>query len=227
MTIDPLGDSALLVRLPGDSAPGTETTDAVLAAVDRLRAANISGVLELAPAYNTVGVFYDGARVTFDALAEAISSVLQRNVTRGRIRRERRVVEVPVCYDEEFAPDLSVVAKASGLGLDKVVQLHASAEYRVGFIGFAPGFPYLVGLPPQLATPRRAVPRQMVPAGAVAIGGGQTGIYPSASPGGWNVIGRTPLRLFETTRAEPALLRAGDGVRFHTINRAEFDALSS
>jgi inhibitor of KinA len=165
--------------------------------------------------------------VTFDALAEAISSVLQRNVTRGRIRRERRVVEVPVCYDEEFAPDLSVVAKASGLGLDKVVQLHASAEYRVGFIGFAPGFPYLVGLPPQLATPRRAVPRQMVPAGAVAIGGGQTGIYPSASPGGWNVIGRTPLRLFETTRAEPALLRAGDGVRFHAINRAEFDALSS
>jgi inhibitor of KinA len=131
-----------------------------------------------------------------------------------------------VCYEGEFAPDLAEVAHHAGLSPDEVAQRHAAAAYRVGCVGFMPGFPYLTGLPPELATPRRAIPRREVAAGSVAIGGSQTGIYPSVSPGGWNVIGRTPLRLFDVTRQPPALLRAGDAVRFRAISRTEFESLA-
>jgi inhibitor of KinA len=135
-----------------------------------------------------------------------------------------RLIEVPVCYDAEFAPDLETVAQHCGLAPNEVVARHAAARYGVRCVGFTPGFPFLGGLPSQLATPRRKSPRTAVPAGSVAIGGPQTGIYPLRSPGGWNIIGRTPLRLFDVTREPAALLRAGDRVRFVSIGREEFEA---
>lgn len=134
---------------------------------------------------------------------------------------------VPVCYGGAFGPDLDEVASHCGLAADAVIARHAAAEYRVAMVGFAPGFPYLLGLDPALAMPRRADPRQRVPAGSVAIGGHQTGIYPQQLPGGWQLIGRTPLRLFDVTAARPSLLAAGDRVRFCAIDEAEFRQLDA
>jgi inhibitor of KinA len=138
-----------------------------------------------------------------------------------------RRVEVPVCYDEDLAPDLRDVARHVGLSADEVVRLHAGATYVVRFLGFSPGFPYLAGLPERLAMPRLERPRVRVPAGSVAIAGGQAGVYPQATPGGWRVVGRTPLRLFDADREPPALLRMGDLVRFVPVPRARFDALAA
>ncbi len=225
MQIEPLGDSALILRLPGISLPGEMATEAVLAATGQLRAAAIPGVVELAPASTTVGVFYDATLLSFAAVGRAVLDVLEAKAPRRAKRTAARAVEIPVCYEGEFAPDLAEVADHAGLSPEEVVQRHAAAAYRVGCVGFMPGFPYLTGLPPELAVPRRAVPRREVAAGSVAIGGSQTGIYPSASPGGWNVIGRTPLRLFDVARRPPALLGAGDAVRFRAITRAEFESL--
>ncbi|HEV2966356.1 MAG TPA: 5-oxoprolinase subunit PxpB, partial [Chthoniobacterales bacterium] len=135
-------------------------------------------------------------------------------------------VEIPVCYASEFAFDLDDVARRTDLEPNEVIALHSSTEYRVHCVGFTPGFPFLGGLPPKLAAPRRETPRTEIPAGSVGIGGKQTGIYPVKSPGGWNIIGRTPLRLFDPQRNPPVLVRAGDGVRFRPISREEFDQLA-
>jgi inhibitor of KinA len=136
-----------------------------------------------------------------------------------------RPVEIPVCYDLEFAADLEDVARYAQISTKEVVDLHTGAEYRVACIGFVPGFPFLAGLVKTLATPRRATPRKEIPPGSVGIGGAQTGIYPLRSPGGWNLIGRTPLKLFDPIKNPPALLRAGDRVRFRAITRQEFESL--
>jgi inhibitor of KinA len=133
-----------------------------------------------------------------------------------------RLVELPVCYDIEFGPDLDDVARWTGLAVDDVIKLHSGAEYLVCLIGFAPGFPYLSGMPPQLATPRLETPRISVPAGSVGIAGEQTGVYPLATPGGWRIIGRTPCALFSPDWRPPSLLTAGDVVRFRPIDRQEF-----
>jgi inhibitor of KinA len=116
------------------------------------------------------------------------------------------------------------VARHTGFSAEEVIQRHTAAEYRVHCIGFSPGFPYLGGLPPELATPRRATPRKIVPAGSVGIGGAQTGVYPLPSPGGWHLIGRTPCQLFSVEKSPPAMLRTGDRVRFRSITREEFEA---
>ena len=134
------------------------------------------------------------------------------------------MVDIPVSYDGELGPDLGEVAARAGLTPEQVVALHTSGNYFVQAIGFAPGFAYLGGLPEKLHTPRRATPRTQVPAGAVGIGGALTGVYPLVTPGGWNLIGRTPLKMFDPSRAEPALVRAGDRVRFRAITAEEFAA---
>jgi inhibitor of KinA len=227
MRIESLGDSALLVRVAEEFDAG-ESLDTVLRAARRLEGAAIPGVIELAPAYTTIGVFYDPARTGgFDELTAAIERALQTSLESARPRAAgASVIEVPVCYEDDFAPDLGDVARHASLSEQEVVLRHANASYRVACVGFTPGFPYLSGLPAELATPRRATPRTEVPPGSVAIGGTQTGIYPSKSPGGWNIIGRTPLRLFEVQRESPAFFHAGDHVRFRQISREEFDRLS-
>jgi inhibitor of KinA len=136
------------------------------------------------------------------------------------------LVEIPVCYGGQFGPDLEEVARRAGLPAAEVIQLHAQAEYVVAMIGFAPGFPYLAGMNEQLAAPRKTQPRAQVPAGSVGIAGRQTGIYSLPTPGGWQLIGRTPRRLFHPMWENPSLLRAGDQVLFVPISSAEFDQLS-
>jgi len=232
MKIDPLGDSALIVRVVDEFHPDT-SLNAVLAALRHLEAAAIPGVIELAPAYTTIGVFFDPGKIgpatpeasPFDVLATKIQSVLNASAFENETENEARIIEIPVCYDREFAPDLAEVAAHARLSEDEVVLRHSSGSYRVNCVGFTPGFPFLSGLPAELATPRRATPRKEIPAGSVGIGGAQTGIYPRKSPGGWNLIGRTPLSLFDVEREPPALFRAGDRVRLRKISRNEFDAL--
>jgi KipI family sensor histidine kinase inhibitor len=233
MEIIPLGDSALVVRVRErfDDAP-EETLDTVLRAFGKLRAAAIPGVIELAPAYTSVAVFFDPITIiksaktpekVFNWLAERIHGVVAAGADLGRKTRSRsQVVEIPVCYDPEFALDIDHVARRADISPSEVIRLHSGAEYRVACIGFVPGFPFLAGLPKKLSTPRRDVPRKEIPPGSVGIGGAQTGIYPLRSPGGWNLIGRTPLRLFDPDKNPPALLRPGERVRFRSITRDEF-----
>lgn len=232
MQITPLGDSALLVRVCEISAdPDEESLRAVLDALHKIKNAQIPGVLELAPAYTTVGVFFDPSRVSaaapdliFDSLAEQIGkAVSQANKSATKVAS--RFVVVPVCYDSEFALDLDEITQQTGLSAKQIVDLHRDAEYRVNCIGFTPGFPYLSGLPAKLVVPRRPTPRKEIPAGSVAIAGKQTGIYPVKSPSGWNIIGQSPLRLFDPAKNPPAFLRAGDRVRFRSITREEFASL--
>jgi inhibitor of KinA len=214
MDIVPLGDSALLVRL-GAIDP--------LAAGEQLRNAQLPGVVEITSAYTTLALYLDREGVEFaDWLSIQVRQLLS---TSELVRRNTapRLVEIAVCYEGDFAPDLREVAHHCGLREREVIRRHTSAVYTVSCIGFTPGFPYLSGLPPELATPRRATPRKQVPAGAVAIGGSQTGVYPQESPGGWNIIGRTPRRLFDANAEPPALLAAGDEVRFVQISRDEFE----
>jgi inhibitor of KinA len=240
MEIVPLGDSALIVRVRDrfDDVPDQALTE-VLSTFRRLQDAAIPGVIELAPAYTTVAVFFDPIMVAnaapkldqaLDRLMERLREVVAAGANRGRrvrsTRSDARSIEIPVCYDPEFALDLDHVASQAKLTPTKVVDLHSRAEYRVSCIGFVPGFPFLAGLPKELSTPRRATPRKEIPAGSVAIGGAQTGIYPLRSPGGWNLIGRTPLHLFDPAKTPPAFLRAGDRVRFRAITRVEFEALA-
>ncbi|HVZ63560.1 MAG TPA: 5-oxoprolinase subunit PxpB [Lacunisphaera sp.] len=232
MPITPLGDMALQIEV-GDTID-EQTHRRVQLAWRALTAAPLPGVIEVVPAYTTVTVYYDPALVVEagapeDAVVTWLGTRLaERLKTPPKIGKGKpRLVEVPVCYEAEFAPDLALVAKHAGLKPEEVVQLHSAQQYLVYLIGFAPGFPYLGGLPKVLETPRRAKPRMTIPPGSVGIGGAQTGIYPLATPGGWNLIGRTPLRLFRPDEDPPVLLCAGDNVKFRPIDREEFARLEA
>ena len=185
-------------------------------------------IRDVVPALGGLALHYDPDHpdVHGDAL-EAAAILVQECMKEDAAEDEAvaRTVEVPVCYESEFAPDLEEVARQVKLGVDEVVRLHAAAEYRVLMIGFAPGHPYISGLDGKLAVPRRATPRTLVAPGAVAIANQQTVVYPYAISGGWNVIGRTPLILFDASREEPSLFSAGDRVRFRAITSEEFTAL--
>jgi inhibitor of KinA len=240
MEIIPLGDSALLVRVREqfEDAP-EETLDEVLQVFQLLQRAAIPGVIELAPAYTGVAVFFDPVTVlkpdgaangVFDTVATKIRNTIvpaSRRHPRRTAASAPRLIEIPVCYDSEFGFDLDRVAEHTKLSEREIVDLHSATEYRVACIGFVPGFTFLAGLPKNLATPRRDVPRKEIPTGSVGIGGAQTGIYPSRSPGGWNLIGRTPLRLFDATKRPPTLMCPGDRVRFRAITREEFEWLET
>jgi inhibitor of KinA len=238
MEIIALGDSVLVVRVREqfEDAPD-ETLDEVLRVFELLQRAAIPGVIELAPAYTSVGVFFDpvvvrksngAANAVLDELAKRIQSAIVPAARRRHRRRTAasapRVIEIPVCYDAEFGFDLDRVAEHTKLSKREVVHLHSTGEYRVACIGFVPGFTFLAGLPKSLATPRRDVPRKEIPPGSVGIGGAQTGIYPLRSPGGWNLIGRTPLQLFDASKNPPTVLHPGDRVRFRAITRTEFES---
>ena len=178
-----------------------------------------AGILNLHPAYASVLIDFDPRRRQYEDVEAMVRERLE--ASDDHAVEDARTIEIPVCYGGECGPDLEDVARHTGLHAARVVELHASVPYLVYFLGFSPGFPYLGGLLPELATPRLAVPRKVVPAGSVAIGGGQTGVYPVDSPGGWRIIGRTMLRLFDPGADPPALLRIGDSVRF--VPTAETD----
>lgn len=212
--IVPLGDSAAVVIF-GDSID-LPTHQLVRAFCHTVSQHPISDTVEIVPAYSTVTVYYDSLQWSFDEFAAELHQFVAGLDPAAEVTP--RVVEIPVCYGGEFGPDLDVVASHNRLTPDEVVEIHSSALYLVYLIGFAPGFPYLGGLSARIATPRRVSPRLRIPAGSVGIAGTQTGIYPLATPGGWQLIGRTPFELFRPDQTPPSLLRAGDQVRFRPIS---------
>ena len=223
MTVQPLGDSAVVIAV--SETISNDTTARVRGIVAELTRKPPRGVVDVVPAFGRIAVFFDVIQAgTFEELVAELTGLAARAEATA-VSAAARTVEIPVCYGGEYGPDLERVATHAGRSHREVMTLHASADYVVHAIGFSPGFPYLGGLPSELATPRRATPRPRVPAGSVGIGGAQTGIYPLESPGGWNLIGRTPRRLFDATRTEPGLLRAGDRVRFRAVETEEYERL--
>jgi KipI family sensor histidine kinase inhibitor len=206
----PLGEAAFTVEF------GAELNESLNARVHGLAAwldSNpVPGQLEAVPTYRSLLVRYDPLRGDFAAVQAALTAALSG--LESTALPEGRLVEIPVHYGEEWGPDLIGVAEHAGLSPTEVIRLHSAAVYRVAMLGFAPGFAYCFGLPPQLATPRLSTPRTRVEPGSVGIAGPQAGIYALATPGGWRIIGRTPERLFDPERPEPFALRAGDRVRF-------------
>jgi inhibitor of KinA len=222
--LSPLGDRAVLVTL-GDSID-EQTHRLVRAVCAQLAAAPIAGVTDYVPAYASVAVHYDPARAgTYERAAAAIAAALADLSTVSL--PAARVVEIPVCYGGELGPDLEELAQRHQRTPDEIVRLHSGGDYLVYMVGFLPGFAYMGGLDPALATPRRPEPRTEVPAGTVGIGGSQTGVYAIPSPGGWHLIGRTPLVMFSPDRDPPTLVDMGDRVRFRAISREEFDVLAA
>jgi len=202
-----LGDAALLCELP---PPATLAQQQQIWALAN-EALQWPAVQEALPGMNNLTLMFDPARI--DA-AELEMQVLAAWPQLAAAAIEGRTIEIPVAYGGEHGPDLADVAAHTGFTPAEVVRRHAAGEYVVYLLGFLPGFAFMGGLPPELATPRRAEPRVAVPARSVGIGGAQTGVYPLVSPGGWQLIGRTPLEMFDPTAAEPTLLRPGDRVRF-------------
>jgi inhibitor of KinA len=220
MKIDALGDSALIINLADEISDSSGLLARVLSAAATIEGAKLPGVVDVTSSYESVAVFFDLPHVEPDIEDKIRALVASAGV---RVSGKKRRVQIPVCYDEEFALDLDRVANHTSLTPDAIVTLHSSAEYTVACIGFMPGFPFLAGLPQQLRVPRLESPRTKVSAGSVAIANAQAGVYPLESPGGWNVLGRTPLQLFRVNENPPTLLRPGDCVQFRRITRAQFD----
>ena len=188
-------------------------------------AKDIAGVLEVLPTYCSVNIYFDEAICQISLLKDLAQKALQKSEEeKTESTDSARTITIPVCYeDQEFAPDLEKVALHAKLSKEEVIKLHSSSEYLIYMMGCLPGFPDLGGMNPRLETPRLETPRTKIPAGSVAIGGAQTGLYPVESPGGWNIIGRTPLRLFDVKRKPFFLYEAGDKIRFLPITREEFE----
>jgi KipI family sensor histidine kinase inhibitor len=221
-----LGDHALLLRL-GDVAD-VDVNRRVHALAAKLRDAHAPWLVDCVPAYASLAVFFDAAAVGGNdptAVVGAWIRTILEAPEAGADIAPSRLVEVPVCYGGEHGPDLDEVATACGISATQLIERHSQPDYLVAMLGFSPGFPYLLGLDPALAVPRLATPRTRVPAGSVGIGGAQTGVYPDEGPGGWRLIGRTPLRLFDAKREPPSAVLPGDRVRFVPIDAARFEAL--
>ena len=219
MDLRPVGVSGVLAVL-GDSI--SEQTGAQVAALrEAIAAAHISGVEETIPAYASLLVKYDPFLTDYAALCEALRR-LEKTLSASTVQ-SGRIVEIPVCYGGAYGEDLPFVAQHAGLSEQEVIALHTARPYRIYMLGFLPGFPYLGGLDERLYTPRLPTPRTKIPAGSVGIGGKQTGVYPMESPGGWQLIGRTPLTLFAP--GEPLPYAAGDRIRFVPIDEGEFERI--
>lgn len=215
------GDCALNIEFGTTISP--ETGALVRAAAKRLDAAPIPGVTETLPTFCSLMVCYNPMELGYDELCCALEAQLQDIAPDSD--ESKRVIEIPVCYGGAFGPDIETVAQHAGLSVSEVVSLHTGHDYLIDMLGFLPGFAYLGGLDKRLHTPRLATPRTVIEAGSVGIGGAQTGIYPLASPGGWQLIGRTPLRPYDPTREEPILYQAGDYLRFVPITEGEYHAI--
>lgn len=221
----PMGDQALIVEF-GDRVDPVLSAQ-IAAVAQRLRESRPIGMLDVVPAYSTLALHYDPAEVgagasPYEALVETIGSWLKTQT--AATPPDGHLTEIPVRYGGAFGEDLEALAQSRNLSVEEVIAIHSGATYHVHMLGFVPGFAYLGGLDARLATPRLDTPRPHVPAGSVAIGGTQTGVYPLDTPGGWHIIGRTPLQLFRPDAMPPCLLNAGDSVRFVPISAQEFEA---
>ncbi len=228
----PLSDAAVVLEFGQAIDPATHQL--IRAFAQLLAQYPPPGLREVVPAFTTLTVYYDPwalrhsrAELPYEQMVGALQGLLPTAQAAATIAAPGPLVEIPVCYGGDYGPDLELVARHAQLSTAEVIARHAAPEYLVYMVGFAPGFPYLGGLDARLATPRRAQPRPLVPAGAVGIAGAQTGIYSLPTPGGWQLIGRTPRRLFDPVRTPPSLLQAGDRLRFVPISVTAFSRLNA
>jgi len=217
--IVPAGESALIVEFEARIDP--EINARAIACAEAIQAAGLAGVRDVVPTYRSVAVYFDPLRTDGDRLQQRLAREAAQPFRPSTAAREP--VLIPVCYGGEFGPDLAGVATFAGMAEADVVRAHADATYRVFMLGFVPGFAYLGIVDQRIAMPRHATPRVRVPAGSVGVAGVQTGVYPAETPGGWQLIGRTPVKPFDASREDPFLMKAGDAVRFYPIDRAEYD----
>ena len=217
------GDSAIYLEFAKPISP--QTSGMIRVAAQTLSDDPIPGVTELVPTFCSLMVTYDPCTIGYDELRQRVRGKL-RNLAAAE-SGVKRIVVIPVCYGGEFGPDLHTVSEHAGMSEQDVIALHSAHDYLIDMLGFLPGFAYLGGLDPRLHTPRLAEPRTEIPAGSVGIGGAQTGIYPLASPGGWQIIGRSPARPYDPDREQPILYRAGEYLRFQPITRAQYDAIEA
>ena len=229
LKLEALGDCALLVQVGADASE--QTAQRVHAVVQRLLTEPPAGVLDVVGAVCTVALHYDPLRVEPVAEAETPFDALAQQVMRRLNSFDPATAapaaehNIPVCYGGEFGEDLQAIARTHGLTEEEVIALHTQPLYRVQMLGFAPGFAYLAGLDARIATPRKATPRTRVSTGSVGIGGELTAVYPLDLPGGWHLIGRSPVRFFDATSDRPSLLVAGDRVRFRPVSAQEYGEL--
>ncbi|WP_421616930.1 5-oxoprolinase subunit PxpB [Brevibacillus sp. TJ4] len=238
-TFQPLGEHAVVVQF--GTSMNLESYEKVQRTAALLDESPLPAMVEYIPAFATITIFYNPVELfewhkrrhaatereqpavsLYGLYCDLISDLLRQ--TEHTREAAGRIVEVPVCYGGAFGPDLGEVARLNQMGEQDVIEIHASGDYLVYMIGFAPGFPYIGGMSERIAAPRRKSPRLSIPAGSVGIAGKQTGIYPLETPGGWQIIGRTPLRLFRPEDNPPTLLRAGDRIRFSPISTEEYTA---
>jgi len=215
----PFGDSALVVEF--GEVISLETNSEVTALNEAIQKAKIREVEELVPTYRSLLVRYNPSKTTYEQLVFRIKDI-EKTLIELTAKAEGRRIIIPVVYGGEYGPDLAYVAHYHRLSEKQVVKLHSETEYKVYMIGFVAGFPYLGEVPDEIATPRLETPRLKVPAGSIGIAEKQTGIYPCEAPGGWQIIGRTPLRLFNPQQQPPVLLKTGDNVKFKPISEIEF-----
>ena len=223
----PMGDCCLMIEL--GQKIDLEINRTVQSIAKYLLDHPLNGVVDIVPAFTTVAIHYrpdafaKGDLLPYQQLTEEIETILEKDF--GQSEADSRVIDIPVCYGGEYGEDLDDVAAKCKLSPDEVIRIHGESPHMIFMLGFAPGFPYIGGLDPRLSLPRRQTPRTSVPGGSVAITGTQSAVYPMQLPGGWNLIGRTPLKLFDFKGEQPCLLQPGDRVRFVPISPEQFKSI--
>ena len=214
----PAGDQVMIVEFGNEISQ--EINNKVMALYHVINNSHIKGIEELIPTYRSLMVQYNPAQVVYKELIDLLKRLCE-NLNEDKLPKQK-IIEVPVIYGQEFGPDIEFVASHNKISVNEVIQIHSSYDYLIYMLGFTPGFPYLGGMCEKIETPRLQTPRTKIPGGSVGIAGKQTGIYPIESPGGWQLIGRTPIKLYDPYREPPILLKAGDFIRFVSVGLEEY-----
>lgn len=212
------GDASILIEFGKEISP--EINSKITATVQLMKEQHIEGVVDIIPAFCSLLINYDPRVISYDEITKRMKRLLKMDVKAGE--STKRVFEIPVCYGGQYGPDLANIAEHAGLSEEEVIEIHSSRDYLIYMLGFLPGFCYLGGLDERIHTPRLANPRIKINAGSVGIGGSQTGIYPLDSPGGWQLMGMTPVKTYDPEREVPILLSAGDYIRFIPVDEEEY-----
>lgn len=216
------GDSAIVMEF-GNTIE-KEINAKIAAVVENLKKKNIDGILDILSTYRSILINYDPVKISYGEMVETLKGLSKSD--KANQSDEVRLIEIPTLYGKEYGPDIEFVAENANLSVDEVIKIHSGTDYLVYMMGFMPGFTYLGGLDERIATPRLKSPRLKIEAGSVGIAANQTGMYPLESPGGWQLIGRTPLKLYDDTKEPPVFIQAGDYIRYVSIDKAEYDRIA-
>lgn len=212
------GDSSILIEFGKEISP--EINRKIKATVQLMKEQHIEGVVDVIPAFCSLLINYDPRVISYDEIRKRMQNLVKVDAKSGE--EKKKIYEIPVCYGGEYGPDIENIAANAGLSVEEVIKIHSSRDYLIYMLGFLPGFCYLGGLDERIHTPRLANPRMKINAGSVGIGGSQTGIYPLDSPGGWQLMGMTPVKTYDPDREVPILVEAGDYIRFVPIDEDEY-----